>query len=907
MRPLLPILAAALFAGWASAADLPDLRFAEGRPVTRVVVRNETRVGDAEVRALFGLRAGDVYSVERVQRGLARLAQKVSLRDVVVRGAPDEGGIALELEVLAEPLIRTIRLRGNRRLGNKQLRDRLQTRVDRPLRAPQLAQDVEAIRELYEGEGFPEAAAAPRVEPRRDPRWLRLVFDIREGRPRSIVRVEGDAGDAMDTERMLSILGLREGAPASRTRLRDGVRRLLEVLHREGYPEARAGRAAFRLEGDAAVLVLPLTVGEPTDVRVEDVDAWAAAPLREIARERFGEPLDEDWISRTAALMEENLHFRGYYHATVTPETGHAYGRRRVVFQVERGPRSRLTRVSFDGNENLSSSGLRRYMSLVVGGVVRRPPFSQEALERDLRVLADVYASSGFLDAAVSVAELSVAQDGGASLHLRVEEGPRYLIGEVSFEGDGALEDLDARTAASLPPGLPADPGAVEQARLRVLRELERRGHPDAEVSVRTERFPEAGRVHVRFRVDGGPAVRFGQAVVYGNTRTQTKVVRRELTIREGDPWDPEEVLRSRQRLYRLGFFQRVRIEPLDRDPGASVRDVGVEVEEQDAGSVAFGLGYGTEEGIKGSGGLSHANLWGTGRSLGFRYDFDELDRSWAVNFREPWLWERPYDLRLSLLRSHQDRDAYDLSALAFQASLERSFGDYLKGSLLYTLEENRLSDVVDETVLGEDRISAYLLSAVGPVLVWDSRDDPFNPRRGFHHTLQAEWALEALGSEVEYERYVGSVSGFFSAGDLTLALLARGGIALRQGSTADLPVNKRFFLGGRSTVRGFQRDEVGPRAQDGTPVGGDVMVNVKAELRFPMWKRLGGALFWDTGNVWNQASGLPSDSGLRQGVGGGLRYVTPVGPVSLDVGFNLARREDEDPYVWYFTIGNVF
>lgn len=907
MRCWLFLFLGFVFALGASASEPGVLSPVEGQQITRVEVRNQSRVRDSEIRDLFGVHPGERYSVARVQHGLLRLAQKHAVRDAIVRGTVEEGGVAIEVEILPEPLIRSVRFRGNRALKDAELRGRLQTRVDRPLSEPVLAQDMEAVREVYESEGFPEVRLVPRVESLRDGRWLRLVLAVEEGRPRRVLRIEGDAGGAMDGERMMALLGLREGSPASRRRLREGGRRLVEVLHREGYPEARLGRAAFRPEGKGVVLVLPLTVGEPTDVRVQDVDEWAAEPLREIARSRFGEELDDDWVERTAELMEEYLRSQGYYHAAVTRAAGHAYGRRRVEFRAERGPRARVARVSFEGNETIASDRLRSYMSLLVGGIVRTPPFTQEALDRDLRVLGDVYGSRGYVGAQIFLERIEVRPSGEVSLKIRIEEGRRYALGEIRFEGDEALSPGEAGSAASLAEGGPADPAEIEQARIRILRELERRGHPDAAVAVRTERLAEEGLVHVTYRVEGGPLVRFGQVVVSGNARTQTKVVRRELTLREGDPWNPEELLVGRQSLYRLGFFQRVRIEPLTREPGVTVRDVRVDVEEQDAGSVSFGLGYGTEEGVKGSASLSHANLQGAGRSLGFRYDFDRFDRSWALNFREPWVLSRPYDLGLSVLKSNQDREAYDLSSLAFQASLERSFSEQLRASLIYTLEENRLSDVVDETVLGEDKISDYLLSAVGPVLVWDSRDDPFNPRRGFYHTLQAEWALEGLGSEVEFERYQGSASGYFSAGSVTLALLARGGIAQRLGDTADLPVNKRFFLGGRSTVRGFQRDEVGPKAEDGTPVGGDLMGNLKAELRFPVLGRLGGAVFWDAGNVWNRASGFPGSSGIRQGVGGGLRYLTPVGPVSLDVGFNPDRREGEDSYVWYFTIGNVF
>jgi len=396
--------------------------------------------------------------------------------------------------------------------------------------------------------------------------------------------------------------------------------------------------------------------------------------------------------------------------------------------------------------------------------------------------------------------------------------------------------------------------------------------------------------------------------VVSGNARTRTHVILRELDLPEGAPWNPDAVAEGRRKLYRLGFFQRVDIQPLAAAPGVEERDVLVTVVEQDAGAFSFGLGYGTEEHIKGFAGVSHSNLLGTGRSLGTRADFDRFDQSYSVNFREPWFLGVPVAFNASLVKSYETRDSYDLSSFAVRLSLERQVTEHFHAALEYSLSSNSLSNVDEDAVLTrEDAGGNYILSAVGPVLAWDSRDDAFNPRRGYYHTAQAEWAYDFLGSEVEYGRYLASVSGFFTGGPVTLALLARGGVAALFGQTADLPINKRFFLGGRSSVRSFRRDELGPKGANGDPVGGDTMINLRSELRFPIRNKFAAALFWDAGNVWNRSFESVDVADLRHAVGPSFRYLTPVGPLALDVGFNPSPRKDEDRYEWFFTVGNVF
>ena len=878
-----------------------------GARIARIEIDNTTRVRDKEILKLLGLRKGRTLDPRRLERGIALVAQKSEVGRLVVRGEETPEGVAVSIEVRPRLLARNVKVTGVPRRLRKRLEGLLRTHVDRPVRDALLWKDRENLEEAMREEGYPRARVWAEVLPDPSGQWARVTFRVDPGEPERIVEVEVPGGIPLEPWRLRAVLGLGPGDPASRTRLREGVERLLQVLWDEGYPEARLeGQPAFESGKGGVVLRLPLVVGRPTRIRLTGFEGWLMRDLRRALRARFGRVIDPGWCGEAARILEDMLRNRGYREARVGWAVESGRQSRSVAFRIAAGPRFRVRRVRFVGNRSIPARRLRRYMALVQGGVVGPPVFTDRALARDLQVLRDYYATKGFWDARVEKEAFIVSAEGDVDLTLRVHEGVRYGWGRLQVQVRGVDAGPVERVIRGHM-GRWADRGALERARQAVLRALGSQGYPNARAAFDVAKDPQRGVVDAVFRVEAGPRVRFGRVVVTGNVRTQTKVIRRELTFRRGDPWDPGAVRESRQRLYRLGFFQRVRIGPAAPPDREGMQDVLVEVEEQDAGVLEFGLGYGTEEGVKGSARIAHANLQGYGRFLGLRMDFDRFDRSVAVNFREPWLFNHPLDLRLSLVRRTEDRDAYRLSSLGFQASLERALGPRAKGSVLYTLESNKLSDVSEEAAEAGADTGSYLLSSVGPVVVWDSRDDPFNPRRGFYHSFQAEWASDLLGSEVRFERYVASMSGFFSYGRATLALQARGGIAFTLTQAADLPVNKRFFLGGRSSVRGFRRDEIGPKDAAGDPVGGDVMVNLRAELRWRWKKRLGIAVFWDGGNVWNRSLGPPDYTELRQGAGVGVRYGTPVGPLALDLGFKLDRRGGEDPYVWHFTVGNVF
>ncbi len=879
-----------------------------GSRVVRIELDNTTRVRDKEVLKLLGLRGGRTLDPRQLERGIGLVAQKTEVGRLVVRGEETPDGMVVRVEVRPRLLARSVKVAGVPRRLRKRLEGLLRTRVDRPVRDPLLRKDRENLEEAMREEGYPRARVWAEVLPDPSGQWARVTFRVAPGEPERIAGVEVPGGIPLEPWRLRAVLGLGPGDPASRTRLREGVERLLRVLWDEGYPEARVqGEPAFESGKGGVVLRLPLVAGRPTRIRLTGFEGWLMRDLKRALRSRFGRVIDAEWCEEAARLLKDVLRDRGYREARVGWAVQAAGRGREVAFRIAAGPRFCVRRVRFLGNRSIPARRLRRYMALVQGGIVGPPVFTDRALARDLQVLRDYYATKGFWDARIEMEALTVSAEGEVDLTLRVHEGVRYRWGRLRVEVRGGLEAEPVERMIRGYMGPWADRGALERARQAVLQKLGSRGYPNARAAFEVAKNPQKGAVDAVFRVETGPRVRFGRVVVAGNVRTQTKVVQRELTFRRGDPWDPGAVRESRQRLYRLGFFQRVRIGPADPPDREGMQDVLVEVEEQDAGVLEFGLGYGTEEGIKGSARIAHTNLQGYGRFLGLRMDFDRFDRSVALNFREPWLFNHPLDLRLSLVRRTEDRDAYRLSSLGFQASLERALGPRAKGSVLYTLESNDLSDVSEEAAEAGADTGNYLLSSVGPVLVWDSRDDPFNPRRGFYHSFQAEWASDLLGSEVRFERYVASLSGFFSYGRATLALQVRGGIAFTLTQAADLPVNKRFFLGGRSSVRGFRRDEIGPKDAAGDPVGGDVMVNLRAELRWRLRKRLGLAVFWDGGNVWNRSLGPPDYTKLRRGAGAGVRYETPVGPLALDLGFKLDRKAGEDPYVWHFTVGNVF
>jgi outer membrane protein insertion porin family len=195
----------------------------------------------------------------------------------------------------------------------------------------------------------------------------------------------------------------------------------------------------------------------------------------------------------------------------------------------------------------------------------------------------------------------------------------------------------------------------------------------------------------------------------------------------------------------------------------------------------------------------------------------------------------------------------------------------------------------------------------VRALIVLDFRDDPFNPKRGMYASGVGELASELLGSQVDYWSLTGQTSFYLPVVRRnSLALSARAGVVLPYGITPEVPIQKRFFAGGRTTVRGFKQDTLGPIGADGAPIGGEFQLILNAEMRVPLQYGFLAAVFVDAGSVWLRN---PSSYGfdLRETAGLSLRYITPVGPLSIDYGWKLEPRPGESAGEWSFTIGMVF
>ena len=339
-----------------------------------------------------------------------------------------------------------------------------------------------------------------------------------------------------------------------------------------------------------------------------------------------------------------------------------------------------------------------------------------------------------------------------------------------------------------------------------------------------------------------------------------------------------------------------------------------VTLKESRPGAVELGIGYGDYEKFRGSLEIRYRNMGGQNRQIVLRAEKSSVDEKYILNYKEPWLFNRsgmPFNAFL-MKESGESVNVdtrelfYRFDKFSFVSEIEIELSRNLKAGLAYEYSYSDTTDVAPGAIISKEDTGTLGISSVSTSLFYDLRDNPFDPTSGSLNGIVLKFASKAYFSEVEFVKGTLQSTWFFPlTKGIVWAVSLKSGLAHSFGDDSELPLIERFFLGGRTTVRGYTNDLLGPKGDDGVPTGGNVFALFNSELRIPVRKELGIVVFIDGGNVWQVIEDINYE--LKYTVGTGLRYRTPVGPLRIDYGYKLSREEGESSGEVHFSFGHAF
>jgi outer membrane protein insertion porin family len=636
----------------------------------------------------------------------------------------------------------------------------------------------------------------------------------------------------------------------------------------------------------------------------------------------------------------------GYSRAQVHAALDSTAGAHQVVlrFAIDEGERLQITKVVFEGATPELEAKLRKQLKTKPRGFFGGGQIKDESFDDDRQKLEAWYRSEGYRDMRVVSHEV---RPGDTPRHVTlvftIEQGRRYSMGRVGWKGNTIIPTPELAGGLRVRAGDRYDASKIEHAQGLAYAAYSEQGY--LSVSIEPKETVRDSVVDVTFNVTEGPSSNIRYITISGNKNTREKVLRRELSIHEGDRFRRSSLMRTRDDLMRLGIFEDIQpdLGPAD----SSDVDIILKVKEKQVGTASAGAGYTGETGLTGFIELGHNNVLGNAQTLSLHLERGARRSDYYLSFTEPWFRDTPTLLGFSVYNSAVDRDFYREARRGGSVKLGRplAWPDYSRGTITYRLENVGIDSlpgiptgITDPAVLATitsgqtQRTSTVMLD-----FARNSSNHPMYPTRGTRLLINSQFAGGPFGGNIQFQkqRLEGRVYMPTVFRNVTTMARARFGVLgafPNQGMVP--PAYETFRLGGGTTLdplRGYEDYQVVPEkfihtvatvtrrdfdpnaAPDSTIIvftkqrypGGRFFETYTVEEQFPVVNPLHAVLFVDAGNTWDQFHEIqPLD--LKVGAGIGFRLEIPLlGNVGFDFGYGF-NRDDGPRFKGHFLLGNV-
>jgi len=630
--------------------------------------------------------------------------------------------------------------------------------------------------------------------------------------------------------------------------------------------------------------------------------------FEEFAQETSHGPMLDDAAFELELLLES----RGFRAARVDAELVTAEGARPVArFVATLGVRTRITSVRVEGVE---AAELEEALAILgLGG--KSSWYSERAVSAGVRALVAWLRERGHARAEADDPRVVFGADGTtADVSVRIAPGPVHELARVDLRfSSGELPDgipaeaLDAVVREFI--GKPWTDRVSRYLRGRIGATLGEHGFPDAKVAVQVvDEDPSA--VVLTFDVDPGPRIRIGMVRIAGHDATQQSFLESRVEL-EPDAWYRRSLLFATiQNLSRSGLFDTIDVEVVATDPptlvdGTETRDVVVDVVEAPAREFHIEPGYGSYERLRIGFGARQKNLFGTGRIADLTATVGELAQRADLSLIDPWILGKSATATASVFWNRRQEPSFERLEQGVELGASWRLGEEWSVRTNWQYRQSDARDVQVDAPVEDDDVG---ISEISIQPTWDARDAFDDPHRGQLTRGAADISADVLGSEVEFVRLRLEHAHFVPIDSLTtLALSARLGWIAPIGGTDEIPIQERFFNGGENSVRSFRESQLGPEDANGSPIGGEASTTATVELRQGLGRRFQVAVFVDAGTVELEADDIFDFTDPGFGIGVGLRYLLPIGPIRLDGALNPDPDEGESEGVLHLSVGFSF
>jgi outer membrane protein insertion porin family len=945
------------------------LPFYDGQTVSSVELAGRPDVDIQGLLPLLQQRAGQPFAQVRIDASIAALKGTGQFEDVQLEVRPEAGGVRVLFVLQPAFYFGIYEFPGAKSLSYARLLqvtnypprseytqsdvERARTGLETYLRRiGYFRAEVRSGLEIHRQDGLVDVLFHVTLNPR-------AKFgdvDITGTTPQEGQRLESVLHSTMARLRLSAI---RPGKTYKLKTLQNATRYLESRLNKQGFLAAkvRLVGANYNPETNRADITFNVQTGPVVRAKIEGAHVWRWTEHKLLPiYQQVG--VDQELIQEGRQNLVSQFQSKGYFDAEVDVQVEQQPGGELIVYRVTKGPRHKVAAVGVAGNEHIPQKQLKPGIAVEKARLFfTHGKYSQKLVRASAKNLENIYKADGF--SGVKITPEVATQTGNLLVTFRVNEGQQDIVETLRIEGNQSLSESQmAPKGLKLVAGQPYSQNAANQDRNQILASYLNKGYLTATFRETAHQLPgQPHRIEVIYTINEGPRVETATVVTLGRQESQQKLINKNTReIAKGKPLTENDMLTSESRLYTLGVFDWAEVDPRRRVTTQTQEDVIIKLHESNRNLITYGFGFEvinrggsvpsgtvavpglppiglpsafrtsekTFYGPRGTLQYTRKDLWGKADSLSFSGLAGRLDQRGAVTFTDPSFRWTKWSSNLALSGEHNSENPIFTSRLG-QASwqLQRPLNAEKTQNffLRYTFSETGLTRLLIPGLVPDSDLHVRLSTFSG-LYIRDTRDNVLDAHKGIHESFELAFNSSALGSSVNFAKLMAQTAYYKKIPkNIIWANSVRIGLA-KAFSDSHVPLSEEFFSGGGSTLRGFPLNGAGPQrplpvcgnpAVPATcslitvPVGGDQLLIVNSELRYPLdfiKKNLGFATFYDGGNVFRT---IGFHGQYTNSVGGGVRYATPLGPVRIDLGHNLNASPGIKATQIFVTLGQAF
>jgi len=900
-------------------------------PSDKVIARIGIKLGDLPddtgeliqlARDLIVLKEGEPFSPDSLERSIEALKLSERFQEINVDSRQEERGIALLFDLKPFQLIKDIRIYGEFPLFEREILRAMTINVGDIHTHKELSKQATLIAEVFKGEGFVKPKVTITAEKDSQDGNVTIRVSIVKGSYLTVtqITIEGNRAfsDAMLKSKMkiwrATLLPGTSGRFIKRDLYKD-IEGLVTYYRKSGYPDVVIDHTTGEPGTKGLSVLILINEGPRYAFEFAGNRTFKDSTLRkDLVVLREGNKNDLG-LKKSIKKVKERYRKSGFLEAQVKFEGTGAAERdeavRRVRCIINEGPRSVVKSIQFRGNQAFDDAKLKKQMLTRVPGLREKGIFLPETLDEDINAIKSLYRKHGYIDAEIKHMLRWSGDKSSVEITLEIEEKVQALVSSLKITGLTVITEEEARRELRMKVGEPFRRYMVQSDENTLSALISKKGYPHVTVRGEVSVSQDKSNVQITYYIDEGPYVTMGHVYCMGNFKTRNRVIRREFQMQPGEPFSLVKMLQSQRNIRNLGIFDSVRFRVIGLKEKRDRVHLLVGVEEKKPYFIEAGGGYETNRGFYIHARAGDRNLFGTKKDAWIAGEISQVGYSSELGITEPRLLGTRVSATFGLYSERKEEFNQDFGTTSFGASLGFS-GKWLRHTTTglnfrFERRDQYRRDPLESTpYLEDDTFQARSIFVTTPSIRYDTRDSFIRPRKGILSSFSIDVSRGISSSLDDFLKYRYDIRYYLTPlSRLTLAWLGRACYIEPYGETERIPDDQLFYLGGTSSIRGFDENLLSFDAQ-GDPVGGRSAVVGSMETRIDLGRNLELALFYDIGRLDTMYVESVSDK-TRSSAGVGLRYITPIGAMGFLYGMKLDPEDGESPGRLHFSIGYTF